>query len=178
MVVDVVHSEVHLKTRQLPIDQYQQVVEPNSKPRPKDHEKLVRRNPVSVRGVPTHRYQVVELSVGAYRDKIKGRVAEHRYSKETAGTSLSDGTKLTTDRNTQSALANLKVSFDAGIVTEVQWKTEGGFITLDATKLNEVITAVTTHVQSVFASEKAACEALDALNTLEELAAYRWKQHF
>ena len=177
-IVDIVHSPVHLKTRMLPIDRYQEVQEPKTKPLAKDYETVVRRKPELVDGVPTHTYVVIELSVAKYKLKVKDRVTEYRYKKEISGTTLDDGTKVQTDRESRAAAVQLLNAFKDGSVTLSNWKVNGDFILVDQDKMQEIVDAQNIHVSNRFNAEAVSYEAIDALETNEEIRTYDFRSNF
>lgn len=65
--------------------------------------------------------------------------------------------------------ADLKDAISAG-VTEFQFKTEDGFVTLNAAGVEEILQARAVHTQSCFAKEKTLHDAVDSCEAVEEIA--------
>jgi hypothetical protein len=87
-------------------------------------------------------------------------IAKRRYQEETRGITVG-GAPVKTDRESQALItgAALAATIDPQYVCN--WKTSAGFITLDATAILAVATAVRNHVQGCFNRES---ELLDAIN--------------
>lgn len=85
-------------------------------------------------------------------------LAALRYARETGGVG-----GFRTDRESQALLtgAALAASLDAGYT--VDWKGEGGWVTLNATQLLAAAQAVRAHVQACFSNERAHADAIAAL---------------
>jgi len=82
----------------------------------------------------------------------KEKIAARRYQEEIKGTAV-NGIPVDTDRQSQALItgAALAATIDPAYVC--QWKTSGGFITLDAAAIIGVATAVRNHVQACFNRE-------------------------
>lgn len=87
-------------------------------------------------------------------------IAERRYAEETKGITVS-GSAIKTDRESQALItgAVLAATIDPSYVC--QWKTSGGFITLDAAAIIGVATAVRNHVQACFNREAELIAAIE-----------------
>lgn len=104
----------------------------------------------------------------AKEDK-KASIAQARYEAEIAGV---DGIK--TDRESQALItgAGLKAMQDSTYVC--RWKSESGFIELNATQIIAVADAVRAHVQSCFDHEAELLPLIEAATTEAELEAISW----
>lgn len=93
-------------------------------------------------------------------DEVKSDIAARRYQEETKGTSI-NGIPVDTDRQSQALItgAALAATIDPSYVC--QWKTSGGFITLDAAAIIGVATAVRNHVQACFNREAELIAAIE-----------------
>lgn len=86
------------------------------------------------------------------QDDLLAALAAHRYQVETGGITFGGMTVLTDDRSKlmiNGALA--AAQRDANFTTK--WKTQAGFVTLNATQIIAVADAVAAHVSSCFESE-------------------------
>lgn len=88
-------------------------------------------------------------------------IAGHRYAAETAGITIT-GMGVDTGRDSQALItgAALAAILDAGYT--VRWKTQSGFVELDADQIIAVASAVRAHVQACFDREAELLAALDA----------------
>ena len=103
----------------------------------------------------------------------KQEIAAARYAAEIAGVTVG-GVVVRTDRESQALItgAALKATQDAEYVCT--WKSESGFVTLDAATVLAVADAVRTHVQTCFDTEYAKCVQIDAAQTVEDVEAVVW----
>ena len=127
-------------------------------------------------GRATATYPVLDYSADevagileAARERKRAEIASARFEAETAGI---NGIK--TDRESQALItgAALKATQDATYTC--RWKTESGFVTLDAATIIAVADAVRTHVQTCFDAEAAKCVLIDAAQTVEDVEAVEW----
>lgn len=109
------------------------------------------------------------LSLSERKAEKRDALMAFRYVREIAGLPLLG---LRTDRESQALLtgAALAASLDAGYT--VDWKTENGWVTLNAAQLLAAAQAVRAHVQACFSNERAHAEAIEALATAEAVQAY------
>ena len=100
-------------------------------------------------------------------------IAACRYAAEIAGVTVG-GFTVRTDRESQALItgAALKAMQDATYTC--RWKTESGFVTLDAATIIAVADAVRSHVQGCFDAEYAKCVLIDAAQTVEDVEAVEW----
>lgn len=103
----------------------------------------------------------------------KAEIAAARYAAEIAGVTVG-GVTARTDRESQALItgAALKAMQDATYTCK--WKTESGFVTLDAATIIAVADAVRSHVQGCFDAEYAKCVLIDAAQTVEAVEAVTW----
>jgi hypothetical protein len=129
--------------------------------------------------LPAGSAKLTEAEVDALRaptfDQVKAQklneLAAYRYGKETAGVSIG-GMTVKTDRESQSMLAGAKVYSDMNESVLIDWKAENGWVQIDRTVILAVSQAVATHIQACFSREKVHGEAIEALTTVEDIAAY------
>lgn len=110
---------------------------------------------------------VVPFSVLVERKKAS--IAQARYEAEIAGVN-----NIRTDRESQSLItgAALKAMQDSTYVC--RWKSESGFIELNATQIIAVADAVRAHVQGCFDHEADLIPLIEAATTQAELDAINW----
>ena len=107
------------------------------------------------------------------KSEKKQEIAAARYAAEIAGVTVG-GFTVRTDRESQALItgAALKATQDATYTC--RWKTESGFVTLDAATIIAVADAVRSHVQGCFDTEYAKCVLIDAAETVEDVEAIVW----
>lgn len=111
-------------------------------------------------------------SLDQLRTQVEAAVAAERFKRETSGITLS-GSKINTDRASQSMISGAYSSLKNGILTSIDYKSDSGFITLDLAAFEGVAQAVAMHVQACFTAEKTHLAALAvATLTEEQLAGY------
>jgi hypothetical protein len=121
--------------------------------------------PVDATEVP---YTVADIPIATLRATWKAELAATRYGKEIGGIVL-NGVPVGTDREDQAMVTGALVAFNAGAITEIKWKSPGGFVTLDATAFAAIAGAVAGHVQACFANEATLSAAIDAATTKPDL---------
>lgn len=84
---------------------------------------------------------------------ITDHIKAYRRAKENGGITVSSVT-VQTDTETRASLLGAKE-----LNTSIDWKTENGFVTLTATQISTIATAVGQHVQKCFSAEKTVTEA-------------------
>lgn len=84
---------------------------------------------------------------------ITARIQAYRREKENGGITVS-GVTVQTDVESRASLLGAK---ELGV--SIDWKTDAGFVTLTATQISAIATAVGTHVQKCFSAEKTVTEA-------------------
>ncbi len=113
--------------------------------------------------------QVVSLDDA--KSRRMAELAALRYQHETAGITLS-GMAIETNRESQ-ALINGAWSFSQlNPAVLIDWKGANGWVQIDAATIAAIAGAVATHVQACFSTERIHAEAIAALATSEEVAAY------
>jgi hypothetical protein len=112
----------------------------------------------------------IEVVLQDARNCKKAEIAAYRYELETAGI---NGIK--TDRESQALItgAALQALVDPDYVCK--WKTEAGFIDLNATQIKAIAQLVREHVQNCFDKEARLTELIDASMSLEELNNISWE---
>jgi hypothetical protein len=124
------------------------------------------------------KYLVEDRDLEEVKKELKPEVAALRYEKEIEGTTLEDGTKVLTDRDTQAAANNVYTALANGIIATANWKGPEGWTTVTAETFLPIITAISAHVKKCFDAEFATIEAIDALATMDEIKAFNYQQSF
>lgn len=107
-----------------------------------------------------------EAKAASARIGLKERLADLRWQFETGGLVL-EGLPVRTDRETRAALTEAVNSLSAGLMTEpVIWKMAPGWAELSEVQLQAITAAVSAHVKSSFAAERAVSDQIDALAEL------------
>lgn len=104
-----------------------------------------------------------ELTFGETVAAKKADLARLRYKKEVGGVVLPNGQTIATDDRSKALIAGARLDTmtDPAIVTD--WKTDLGWVQIDAATVAVIATAVAAHVRSCFSAERSHCEAIDAL---------------
>ena len=82
-----------------------------------------------------------------------GVSAVTRYTHETAGV-VHGGVVISTDRESQAALTGAYTALKSGLVSEVQWKGQDGWLTLGLSQIEPIAARVAGYVQTCFARER------------------------
>ena len=99
------------------------------------------------------------------------QIAQWRYEREVSGVSA-DGATISTDRESQAKLSAAFSSLNAGLLTSINWKTQGGsFIVLNSQNIGSVAGSVAQHVQSCFDAEMALAQQVNAAESIEAVNA-------
>ncbi len=81
--------------------------------------------------------------------RLKNYAAAVRFNKEVGGITF-NGAAVPSDRETQAKFVSAAVMAQLNPSITFEWKTDGGFLSLNAEQLIAVATAVGTHVQACF----------------------------
>lgn len=100
--------------------------------------------------------------------KKRAEIAAARYEDEVAGIDVG-GMKVHTDRSSQAMITGAALQAIDDPDYTCHWKTETGFVPLDATILKNIAKAVRAHVQECFDKEAAAFALVDAAENEDEL---------
>lgn len=109
--------------------------------------------------------------VAALKADLAERIAASRYALETGGITIA-GMAVRTDRESQSMIASALQIVTRNPAALIDWKGATGWAQLDKTAIEAIADAVGAHVQACFTAERARHEALAALSTPEQLAAF------
>lgn len=103
-----------------------------------------------------------------YKDAKMKLVTEFRWKKETGGIVVGDSlvaTGIADQNRITSTISNAEL---AG-VTELDFKTVNGWVTITVDQVKGIAAAIALHVQSCFTKERILCEAIDLLETAQEI---------
>lgn len=99
------------------------------------------------------------------------KLAEKRYEVEIGGISVG-GINVKTDRESQATLTGAWVAGQINPTALIDWKGADGWAQIDKAAVELLAGEVGTHVQRCFSREKAHCDAIDALATIEAVETY------
>jgi hypothetical protein len=108
----------------------------------------------------------------AKRAKL-AEIAAERWKAETGGITL-QGMTIDTSRESQALITGAALQATIDSAYTCQWKTSGGFVTLDAAAVLTVATAVREHVQACFNKEAELTAAVIAAAAIEVVEAVTW----
>lgn len=137
-----------------------QGIEPDGKPAPAPD------NPLAF----IQRMRVFDL-LDRHKALKKAEATTKRWAQETGGIITPDGIRVLTGIEDQNRIATaIQGMRDSGI-TEVDFKSASGWVTLTLDQLVGVAALIAEHVQACFTRERALYEAIDACVSLEALNA-------
>ncbi len=122
---------------------------------------------------PTPRHQLIngrwQIPMEELKTDKRSEIAASRWQAEVSGVN-----GIRTDRESQSMItgAALKAMQDSEYACK--WKTEAGFVELNAVQILAIADAVRAHVQSCFDREAELLVLVEAATTPEELEAIAW----
>lgn len=87
--------------------------------------------------------------------------ASKRFEVETGGISFG-GSTIATDRESQAMISGAFAYVQQSPEATIQWKSENGFVELDAASMTAIALAVGAHVQACFAKEAEVAAAIEA----------------
>jgi hypothetical protein len=108
----------------------------------------------------------------AKRKKL-AEIAAARYAVEIGGVVV-DNMAIMTDRESQALITGAAFAATQDSNFTCQWKTSGGFVTLDATTILAAAQAVRSHVQGCFDREAELTAAVEAAMTVAAVEAVTW----
>lgn len=104
-----------------------------------------------------------EPSAAAKRAALKEAATARRWQVETGGITLPSGARVRTAIEDQNRITSVLGTAQLAGVTEVDFKGEGGWLTLPIADVQQIAAAVGLHVQACFSAERAHHIAIDAL---------------
>ena len=169
---------------------YAELHQPAEHPFPSQFERLVEGPPQLIDGKWTATYTVesivpgspdlLEAFIAEQKAALNRQVTQIRYQREVQGLTLSDGTAIRTDRESQATLTGAYVFSQLHPAVPVDWKGASGWVQLTAEQIAQMAAAVGQHVQALFSAERAHYEAIESLTSLQAVAGYdvfaRWPE--
>lgn len=118
------------------------------------------------------------ISLAELKKQKISALAEYRYKKETGGFLL-NGLFVSTDDRAKTLLIGARIEAVEAIENNqsysINWKTENGFITLDATTIISISNVVRAFVQGCFDKEKTHTENIQSLGIVAQVEQYDFK---
>jgi hypothetical protein len=124
------------------------------------------------------KYLVEDRDLEEVKNELKVAIATVRYNTEIAGTTLEDGTKVLTDRDTQAAANNVYTALSNGFITNANWKNPEGWTTVTSESFLPIISAISDHVKACFDIEFNLVETLNSITEMSDLKAFEYTQAF
>ena len=103
-----------------------------------------------------------------YKDAKIKLVTEYRWQKETGGITVGESV-ITTGIEDQNRITSVIANAELAGVTELDFKTVNGWVTLTVDQIKGIAAAIALHVQSCFTKERILCEIVDSLETVQEI---------
>lgn len=107
-------------------------------------------------------------------ERKKAEIASARYESAT-GTVTIDEYTYNIDKDSQTAFLGKQSAFATGLLTQTEWKTEDGFVTLTAVEFARIGIIVQAYIDACFLAEKAILERIVTVTTPAKLAAIKWE---
>lgn len=107
-----------------------------------------------------------------HKDALRAELAQRRWEVETGGITMPNGMRVLTGRADRDNITSLILTAEAAGIDTVDFKAASGWVHLTLQEVREVAQAIAVHVQACFSAERAANSAIDALQTLAEVAAF------
>ena len=162
----------HIKNRGLPARFFEPVID---RPAP-DHNRLThsaaRRTPTrDDAGRLVQDWEIVARSVDQVRQAQIDALADYRWRKETGGVALPDGGAIDTTREAQAQVSSAFNALSSGMIESAEWKSRLGWVTVTLAEFGLIAGMVAKHVQACFSAERAVTLAIEAAETVDDLAA-------
>lgn len=106
------------------------------------------------------------------KDVLRAELAQRRWEAETGGITMPDGMRVLTGRADRDNITSLILTSEAAGIDAVDFKAASGWVHLTLQEVRDVARAIAVHVQACFSAERAVNDAIDALQTLAEVAAF------
>lgn len=104
-----------------------------------------------------------EAKTEAARQTALSRLANLRWRYETGGIVLENGARVSSTRESQGQIGSAVLSVQSGLITDsIAWKTDQGWMELDAPTILALAAQVSAHVQACFAAERIVADQIAA----------------
>ena len=98
-------------------------------------------------------------------------LASYRYTREVRGFTF-NGQRISTDDRAKTLLMGARLEATENPLSTLNWKTDKGFVVLNAAAIIAISNAVRAFVQACFDKEKAHSDAIQLLSTVESVESY------
>jgi len=147
-------------------------IEPVAAPTPNPGERVTAGDPEEYApGQWRETWAVTAIPLAELRQTRLNELAALRYQHETAGITL-NGMTIETDRQSQSLITGAWSISQINPAILIDWKGANGWVQIDAATITAIAGAVAAHVQSCFSAERIHAEAIDSLETEEDIGQY------
>jgi hypothetical protein len=103
---------------------------------------------------------------------LKDAITAHRWAVETGGITLPSGMTVRTEMPDQNRVTSVLANAENAGIETVRFKAVHGFVTIDVATVKVIAKAIALHVQACFAAEGDHIDAVEALQTAEEVLDY------
>lgn len=120
-------------------------------------------------------YEVVDIDIEELRQSKLQAATDMRWHVMTGGMMLPSGVQVGTDIDDQNRITSVVANAELAGLTdsdEVDFKAASGWVRITIAQVKQIAGAIGQHVQSCYSAERAHHEAIEALETREEVAAY------
>lgn len=126
----------------------------------------------------TATYIVTDKPIETIKAELQAALAAYRLTIEEGGAAIPGGGKVLTSRADQSQLNSVYSTLAAGLVTSIDWKSTGGWVSATLADVEPLARVSAIHVQSCFTAERRVSESLEAAETVDDVLAIDYKQAF
>lgn len=120
-------------------------------------------------------YEIREIPIDQMRDAKLQEATDMRWTVWTGGMTLPNGIRVETDEASYNRVTSVISGYEASGLSEesvVSFKAASGFAKLTIAEIKQIAGMMGLHMQACFAMEEAHFDAINALETREEIAAY------
>lgn len=120
-------------------------------------------------------YDVVDIDIEELRQAKLEAATDMRWQVMTGGMTLPNGVAVGTTIDDQNRITSVVANAELAGLTdadEVDFKAASGWVRITIAQVKQIAGAIGQHVQACYSAERAHHEAIEALETREEVAAY------
>lgn len=120
-------------------------------------------------------YDVVDIDIEELRQTKIQEATDMRWQVMTGGMTLPNGVQVGTDIDDQNRITSVVANAELAGLTdadEVDFKAASGWVRISIAEVKQIAGAIGQHVQACYSAERAHHEAIEAIETREEVAAY------
>lgn len=109
------------------------------------------------------------------KERLRQYAADRRWRHTQSGTEV-NGIHIQSDDVAISKIMGAKMALDAGLVPSVRWKSDGGWVDLDAAAMTGIFAAVSAFIQACYSEEETVVGLIDAgtYTTRSQIAGHAW----